>query len=62
MGLHWAWGAPLGQDQVFEHMREGPRGQAGMRMEWWRHFKDRLTRVKPGTLLALLIAWLGMRW
>lgn len=43
-------------------MREGPRGEAGMRMEWWRHFKDRLTRVKPGTLLALLIAWLGMRW
>lgn len=33
-----------------------------MQTEWWRHFKDRLTRVKPGTLLALLILWPGMGW
>lgn len=28
-----AWGAPLGQDRAFEHMREGPRGDAGMQTE-----------------------------
>lgn len=28
-----AWGAPLGQNQAFEHMREGPRGDAGMQTE-----------------------------
>lgn len=27
-----AWGAPLGQDQAFEHT-EGPRGDAGLQTE-----------------------------